>query len=145
MRLPAVKETEFSKYIIHEIHRPYGTFYLFEKFIVSEVFEGVVFGALEALDLFTLLMEFYDGIKRPKSFVFLSNRLNSYSIKPVDWLDFEFMNPYLLGYGIIDISPLAQEKVALEKKFLPFNAKLFRDLETAIGWTVELQGRHRLN
>ena len=145
MPLYSIKESDYSPYILHKIHRPYANFYLFDNFVVSEVCEGAVFGGMEALDIFLLLMEFYDGVKRPMEFVYLSNRVNSYSTRPVDWLDFKFMDQYLKGYGIIDDRIRAEQSAYLEKQFVPCEFKHFRDLESAAQWAVELQRNHRVN
>ncbi|BAO54584.1 hypothetical protein [Nonlabens marinus] len=145
MPLYSIKESDYSQYILHKIHRPYADFYLFDNFVVSEVHEGAIFGGMEALDIFSLLMEFYDGVKRSMEFVYLSNRVNSYSTRPVDWLDFKFMDQYLKGYGIIDDRVRAEQNAFLEKQFVPCKFQFFNNLETAVQWAVELQGKHRLN
>lgn len=42
MQLCSVKDSFISNYIIHQIHRPYGSFYLFDSYVVSEINEGVM-------------------------------------------------------------------------------------------------------
>jgi hypothetical protein len=139
MQLCSVKDSVFSSYIVHQIHRPYGKFYLFESYVVSEIEEGVVFGSLQAYDIFALLMEFYDGIKRPMRFVYLSNRIYSYSTKPVDWLDFKFMGVYMIGYGIVDNRERAVQNASIEKNFVPCEIDVFENLSKAINWSMDLQ------
>lgn len=145
MRLVSIKESIFSKYIIHEINRPYGNFYLFDSCVVSEINEGVVFSSLEALDIFTYLTEFYNGIKRPRHFVYISNRINCYSVKPVDWLNYKFMERYMIAYGVVDNRDRAQEHIAFEKQFMFCSLELFQDLDTAGRWGVEVHQSFRLN
>jgi len=145
MQLCSVKDSYFSEYIIHQIHRPYGKFYLFESYVVSEIEEGVVFGGMETLDIFTYLTEFYDGIKRPTQFVYISNRINSFAVKPVDWLNFAFMGAYMIGYCIVDDSSRARERASLEEKFVPSSFAVFNNLELAIRWSfaIYMNGKFR--
>jgi len=145
MRLRSVKDSIFSEYIIHNIKRPYGCYYLLENCVVSEISEGVIFSGLEALDIFTSLTEFYNGIKRPKEFIYISNRVNCYSVKPVDWLDFEFIKSHMIGYAIVDNRPRAHFNASFEQQFVPCESNLFSDLVPAVQWAMELHTRTNSN
>ncbi|WP_194851789.1 hypothetical protein [Nonlabens antarcticus] len=139
MQLCTVTETVFSNQVIQKIERPYGDIYLFESYVVSEVKEGIIFGSAEFIDTFTYLMDFYDGIKRQNHFVYICNRCHSFSVKLIEWLEFEFMSSFMVGFAIVDDRPMALKGAELEKRFVPCNFDLFEDLPSAVEWAVQTQ------
>jgi hypothetical protein len=141
MPLIPVKESVYTDYIKHEVQRPYGTFYFFESYLISEIDEGIVFSGKEAIDIFNIALEFYDGNKRPEQFVYLSNRINNYSVKPVDWLDFDYMGSLMVGYGIVDDRKRAKLNAQIEEQFVPCEFGVFDDLTPAIIWAIDVHGR----
>lgn len=145
MQLCSVKDSLFSNYIIHSIHRPYGCFYFFEYYVVSEIYEGVVFTGLQGLDIFTHITEFYDGIKRSKHFILISNRVNRYCVKPVDWLDFQFLDRFMVGYAIVDNTPRAHYAASFEQQFLNCESQVFPELMSAMRWSTQLHTKFDLN
>ena len=128
-----LKDTSFYSEAIHEINYSFGNYYLFDGFVVAEVNEDVIFtwqhhGKIVTEDLTNL----YDT--NGSDVVFITNRINSYSVKPADWIHF-FRHSYKLkGYAIVSYSKAGYLNGALEKLFMNTNFKRFRSLDSALEW-----------
>lgn len=140
-----IKESIFSNFILKEINRPYGNFYLLDSYVISEINEGAAFGTTEAADILPLLIDFYDGIRRPSKFVYLSNRVFSYAAKPADGLKFKHLEDSIAGYGIVDHRPRSRQNAILEQKFVPCEFDVFDELKQAVRWSLQIQQRLNLN
>lgn len=129
----SLKNSIFYHDAIHEINYSFGDFYLFDGFVISEVYEGVTFsweqhGKKVVEDLAYL----YDT--NGHNLILISNRINSYSIKPADWRKF-FKNRYALnGYAVVSYSTIGNSIALLEKFFIKAKSKRFSSLENAIEW-----------
>ncbi|MEP3208876.1 MAG: hypothetical protein ABJN95_06795 [Maribacter sp.] len=128
-----LKDSVFYHDAIHEINYSFGDFYLFDGFVIAEVYEGVTFtwdnhGKKVVEDIAYL----YDT--NGHDLIFISNRINSYSIKPTDWRKF-FKNRYVLnGYAVVSYSTIGNSIALLEKLFIKTQSKRFNSLEDAIEW-----------
>ncbi|MFD2188576.1 hypothetical protein [Aquimarina celericrescens] len=58
-----------------------GMFYFYENFIVAEIKENVILNFESGRELFQLASEYYKGIL---PYIYISNRINSYSINPTE-------------------------------------------------------------
>ncbi|WP_109298831.1 hypothetical protein [Aquimarina sp. AU474] len=110
-----------------------GTYYFFEGYFIAEIREGEVITLEKLNDLIPLVLKHYgDG----KPFSYISNRVNSHSISPVDYLScplngMENFN----GYGVVTYSNLCEKSIQVEKHFAKKPFHQFNDLEDAINWT----------
>lgn len=128
-----LKDSVFYHEAIHEINYPFGDFYLFDGFVIAEVYEGVTFtwdnhGKKVVEDIAYLYDTNGDDI------ILISNRINPYSIKPTDWRKF-FKNRYTLkGYAVVSYSKIGNSIALLERLFISTKSKRFNSLENAIEW-----------
>lgn len=135
--MKSLRETEYYQEAIHEIKYPFGTYFLFDGFVVAEINEDILFtwddyGKKIAEDLHNL----YDG--EIKDMIYLTNRINTYSVKPADWLKFFKNNYKLRGYGVISYTTIGFSNALLEKLFINASFKRFKSIDKAISWAKVL-------
>ena len=127
----SVKETELYKEVIKEFDYSFGRIYVFQGFVVAEMNEGVVInwddhGRLFTDDLSTFLET--DG----KDLIYISNRINSYSVIAPDWGKF-FKSKYKLkAYIIVSNEKISVLSTLIEGLFIQKKIKRFTSLYTAV-------------
>nr|WP_042245540.1 hypothetical protein [Nonlabens ulvanivorans] len=133
----SIRESVFYPEVLKEINMHYGNFYFFDGFIVSEVFKNVVFGWEEAKPIVNAATSFYntDGSK----LVYISNRINKYSVKPVDWFHFANYSFKLMGYGVVNYTDPGLINSKLESLFVKSKFKSFTSLMDALQWAAALK------
>ena len=133
----SIKDTPFYQDAIQEINFPFGDYFLFETFVVGEVHKDVVYtwenhGKIVVEELTNL----YD--QNGKDLVYITNRINPYSVVPSDWLNFYKFQYMLKGYAIVSYNPKGILNTMLEKLFMRNKLKSFKDLGEAITWAKNL-------
>lgn len=129
----SLKDSVFYHDAIHEINYPFGDFYLFDGFVVGEVHEGVIFtwedhGKKLAEDVTYLYESNGDNL------ILIANRINSYSVKPTDWIKFKKHRYTLKGYGVVTYSKIGNSIALLERLFINTRSKRFKSLDNSILW-----------
>ncbi|WP_025742538.1 hypothetical protein [Aquimarina pacifica] len=118
----------------HEIE--IGSVYFFENYIISEVKEGAIITFESTQKLYELTKKYY-GNKTP--FVYISNRINSYSFEPTAHIKSKTIFPNLKGLAVVIYDPLKNEIAQLEKKFLNHVENgIFYNLEEAVQWAKKI-------
>lgn len=128
-----LKDSSFYHQAIHVINYPFGDFYLFDGFVVAEVYEGITFnwddhGKKVVEDISYL----YDS--KGQDIILIANRINPYSTKPTDWKKFFKQRYALKGYGVISYTRRGNSIALLESLFISTKTKRFKSLEEAIVW-----------
>lgn len=128
-----LKDTPYYYRAIHEINYSFGDFYLFDTFIVGEIHDNVHIswkehGRMIAEELSNL----YDN--NGKDIVYISNRVNDYSLVPTDWKKFFKLSYNLKAYGIISYTKTGYFNAMLERMFVNTKLRWFNSLEDAIVW-----------
>lgn len=129
----SLKETQFYTEVLKELNYPFADIYIFDGFVISEIKEGTVFSwedhgkrIVKDISNFTET----DG----SDIVYLSHRIHSYSLKPMDWIYF-FKNSFdLRGYGVVGYNSLSFFNTVIENQFFKKKIRRFNDLKTAIDW-----------
>lgn len=135
-----LKDTSFYKEALHEISYPFGNYFLFDGFVVAEVVEDVVFTwEQHGKKLTEDLTHLYDT--NGEDLVFITNRVNPYSVQPADWIYFFRQNYKLKGYAIVTYSDKEHLNAELEKLFINTKFKRFRSLDDAIEWARKISGK----
>lgn len=127
---------EDSKYINlehEEVILPFGSFYFFEKFVVSELNEGVHFDWQKVKILSDIMINHYGTSNK---LIYISNRVNSYSIEPQSWLKFDKKYQLVKKTGIIAYDNRGGLSVVLERLFSKGSINKFRSLKKAIEWAL---------
>ncbi len=112
-----------------------GSFYFYENFIVAEIKENVSLDFESGKELFLLAYEYYKNII---PYVYISNRVNSYSIKPTAHYKLNNILPNFKGYAIVVYDAINYEVSELEKLFTNRPTSIFNNLDDAIRWSEEI-------
>ncbi|MEW7292665.1 hypothetical protein [Aquimarina sp. 2304DJ70-9] len=126
---------EINKKLIKKHVLDIGSVYFYENFVVTEINEGIVFNFEKATKLFQLGKHYY-GNKTP--FVYISNRINSYSFEPTAHMKSKELFPNLKGVAVVIHNPVSHKVAELEKAFLSKPSEIFYTLENAIEWVEKL-------
>ncbi len=80
-----------------------------------------------------LLMMVAEQYYKNKPFVYISNRINSYSVDPSIHLEMNKI-PNLIGFAVISNNPIQKMQTKLEKSLFKKEYKLFNTMKSAIDW-----------
>ncbi len=80
-----------------------------------------------------LLMMVAEQYYKNKPFVYMSNRINSYSVDPSIHLEMNKI-PNLIGFAVISNNPIQKMQTELEKSLFKKEYKLFNTMKSAIDW-----------
>jgi hypothetical protein len=131
--LRKLRDTPYYHRAIHEINYSFGNFYLFDTFVVGEVHEDVNVSWKEhGKQLAEEITNLYDN--NGKDLVYISNRVNDYSVIPMDWKKFFSLSYNLKAYGIISYTKTGFFNAMLERMFVNTKLRWFNSLEDAIDW-----------
>lgn len=132
-----IKEYHFYKKPLHILNYDFGDFYLYDTFIVGEVKEDVVI-SWEAQGKF--LVDEFLSIYQDKSqdLIYISHRINDYSVVPSDWLKFKNHDVKFRGYGIVSYTKRGFFNGMLEKVFMP-KLQTFTSLKEALVWAKSFE------
>jgi len=112
-----------------------GKFQFYPNIILGEFAEGVHVTKANALQPILLAEKIY-GDARP--FVYLSHRLNSYSMDPVGYGEVVGMFPNFTGFAIVSTNKYRRMLANLERLFIKRPIEVFHTLEDAFLWADEL-------
>ncbi|MGS2726902.1 hypothetical protein ACU8DI_09865 [Psychroserpens sp. BH13MA-6] len=131
-----LRDTIYYENILKEFEYSFGHVYVFKRFVVSEINDGITFTwedhAKQIVNDVTTYLN-TDG----SDLVYISHRIHSYSVKPNDWLNF-FKNSYeLKAYGVVGYTQSSILNVVIENLFFHKKIKRFNNLETAIQWATD--------
>ncbi len=132
-----LRDTVYYKDVINVLQYPYATYYMFDTFMIAEIEEGIVYTWDDhAKPIVEELSKLYG--ENGENLVMISNRVNSYSVKPSDWIKFFKSDYKLKGYGIISYSRKGLIISMIEKLFMRNLFQTFDNLDSAIAWAKEL-------
>jgi hypothetical protein len=134
--LKYLKDTPFHKNVLHVLSYDFGDIYLYDTFVIAEFRAGVV---VSWDHIGRMIADEIRGIygAKSKELIYISNRINNYSVSPSDWLKFHSQNYCLRGYGIVGYTKRSYFNAMLEKIFVRTQLKWFDSLEPAIQWAQE--------
>lgn len=109
------------------------TAYFYGNIVVVEADEGVTLSYTTA---FSILVA---GLKRlgNRPFVYVTNRVNSYSVNPNDYVYLEKI-PTLKGIAIVAPNDLVRRNAQLELNFCKKPMKIFESLIDSVEWSEQL-------
>lgn len=120
--------SEISKKIIEYHSIGLGQFYFLKNMVVAEINEGVHIDFKVSQEFIKLIIKFY-GTDKP--FGYICNRVNNFSISPLDFVKFNSAVPNLTIYGIVHNNHFDRMNFEIEKRFCnkPYNS--YTDLYSA--------------
>ncbi|WP_432410949.1 hypothetical protein [Rasiella sp. SM2506] len=127
-----LENSEFSKDCLLKISEPFGNFYIFNTFIVSEITEGVHFDWEKAQSLIEKVHTFFGSSDSKINYI--SNRINSYSVNAQDWLKFYKERHTVARVAIVAYEEKGLLSIQIEKIFTKSTYQTFNSLEDAIDW-----------
>ncbi|MBT8261536.1 MAG: hypothetical protein KJO05_01860 [Bacteroidia bacterium] len=131
---------ESSKYrglYRYKISEPFGNFYIFDDYVISEINEGVHFNWELAEIVIEQVYDYFGS--RDIKLSYISNRIHSYSLHPQDWLRFYQERHQLEAFAIVAYNKIGLMNVILEKLFSQTRIRKFRNLDVAIEWVSEIK------
>ncbi len=140
-----VKDIPFFKNIVEVREFEFGVFYFFDGLVISEMKEGIVFDWNMASKAINAAKEIF-GENKPIAYI--SNRINSYTVVPTEWLKFYKNRHQLAYYSVVGATQGSFASIVLERMFFKESLKQFTDLEAAITWSMEKinnQGKEKLS
>ena len=105
--MKSIKVTNLYSEVLKEFNYTFGNVFLFDGFVISEMEEGIIFSWEDHAERITKDIASFLGTDG-SDLIYISNRLNAYSVMATDWIKF-FKNRYNLeGYYVV-----GQEKSSL--------------------------------
>ena len=127
--------SKLNKVLIKKYDLEVGAFYFYENFMVSEVKDGVAFTYDNAQEMLELAKMYYGKLT---PFVYISNRINSYSFNPTAHFKTTAMFPNLKGYAVVVYDNMNKEIAQMEQSYFSTPVNIFNTLEDAINWVEKL-------
>ncbi len=106
---------------------------VYTNYAVVVIHEGITTSP-ENLKEFQKLIDIHYG---DKPFVYISHRINSFSINPSIHLESSKI-PNLVGFAIVSDHPLQKKQFKIEKAFFSKAFQLFDTMEAALKWKDEI-------
>lgn len=135
--MKSVKHTKLYKEALIELNYDYANVFVFDGFVIKEIAEGLVYnwddyGERIAKDVSDYLETKGDNL------VYISHRINNYSVKATDWMKFYSLNYELKGYAVVGYKPNSFLTTVIENLFLKNKIKRFNNLIDAVNWVKQL-------
>lgn len=133
-----IKASKLYSEVIKEFNYSFGNLYIFKEFIVSEINQGIILNWDDHAKLLIDDVSHFFEVKGQKTnggdLIYISNRINSYSVIASDWLKF-FKHSYSLkDYCIVSENKVGVLGSMIEKLFYTKKIKHFNNLYTAINF-----------
>ncbi len=111
----------------------FTTLKFYPKFVISTVKEDIQFDEEHIQILKEIIVDHYK--KQP--FIYLANRINSYSVNPLIYVNLIELN-LLKGVGIISEDIQRLKTANFEKQFASFPFEIFQNNDEAKAWAERL-------
>ena len=115
------------------ISLPFGTVSMHDNYMVAVMNEGVTVNP----EINSVLEELAVNHFQDKKFVYITHRVNSYSVDPNIYFKTSQI-PNLVGFAVVLGRKIRLDNIALEKMFFSKPFKSFKSLNKAIEWANEL-------
>ena len=132
----SIVNTELYQECLKEINYSFGKVFIFKDFVISEFCRGEVISWEKQIKLVVEDIAAFcnsDG----SNVVYISNRINSYSLIAADWLKFYKSNYNLKAYCVISQNKAGYLNSMIEKLFFKKEIKHFSNLYEAINYVKQ--------
>lgn len=131
------ENSNYFKLLNHQkLTLPFGDFYLLDKFIIAEFHEGTHFD-WSKIEL--LAAKFINHYGYNLKIGYISNRVNSYSIDPHFWADFNKEYGFIVASAVVVYNDMSYMNATIEKQISGNSLKRCSSLEEAIYWIENLK------
>lgn len=129
----SVRDSVFYSQVLKEINYKDGDVFIFDGFVVAEMNYGIIYTWEDHAK--PIVEDVSSFLKtNGNNIIYISNRINSYSVNPSDWLKFFTNNYSLKGYGVVSQSRGSLLNTVIENLFFNKKIKRFSDLNAALQW-----------
>jgi len=111
---------------------------VYNDYVISRIHEGAIMTP-EKLKIFSKLI---DKHYKNKPFVYISHRVNSFSINPSIHSESSKI-PNLIGFAVVSTDPSQKMQFKIEKTFFKKDFKLFKTIHEALLWKDEILNIHK--
>jgi flavin-dependent dehydrogenase len=129
------KTSSIDKVPIAEHELEIGRMTFYPNIIVGEVGEGMHITFESATIAAQVIAQTYKGTI---PFVYISNRVNSYSMDPVAYKELFSLVPNLLGFAVVSESKRRRMLSNLERMFVKKPMRVFSSMDEAFDWAHKL-------
>jgi hypothetical protein len=129
----SVKQSNLYSEVLKELNYSFGDVFIFDGFVVSEIKQGINFSWNDHAKYIVEDISCFLGTDGSE-LIYISNRLNSYAVVPIDWLKFFKYQYFLKGYYIVADGKLSKMNLMVEELFFKKKIKHFVSLYSAINW-----------
>ncbi|WP_430908533.1 hypothetical protein [Maribacter sp. 2-571] len=140
--MKSVKSLDFFKSVREVWEFEFGVFHYFDRLVISEMNEGVVFNWEMAKKAIKVAHQI-NGDTNPIAYI--SNRINNYYVVPTDWAKFYKNRQQLALYSVVGSTQGSFASLVMERMFFKKNIRQFTDLQEAIDWSVQKMELHATN
>jgi hypothetical protein len=120
--------------LIKSVKLGFTTLDFYKNYVISEVNEEAVFSHSQFMEVVNRCREFYVE----KKFVYISKRINNYSVDPTVYLKLEEIRKNLIGIAIVSNKVSSINMAEFEKTFSKVDFKIFLELDEAAEWAENL-------
>ena len=129
-----IKDSPFIKLKHQKVAFYFGDFYFFEKFIVGEIYEGVHFDLIKAIQV---VDKIYNHYGQNFKIVYIANRINSYSTDPQSWSKLQKRGDnFVIAASLVLYNDIGFKVAAVEKLISSTYIKRCSQIEEAVGWAL---------
>lgn len=121
--------------LIAEHQLEIGKFLFYTNIVVGEFYEGAHVTKENAIEPIYISQQIYGEYK---PIVYISHRLNSYSMDPVGYKEVVEMFPNFKGFAIVSKNKYRRMLASLEKLFIKKPIGVFDNMDSAFYWAEEL-------
>ena len=130
--MESVKDTVLYQDVLKELSFSFGKVFIFKGFVISEINQGEVVSWDNAKLIIDEVTSFLNT--RGEDIIYISNRINSYSVVATDWLKFFKQRYTLKAYCVVSENQSGILNLMIEKLFFKNKIKHFEDIYTAINF-----------
>ena len=105
----------------------------YDRYVISRPRAGELLGAQQVADLVEVCSDHYGD----RDFVYLSYRVNEYTVNPTIYLNLEEVKN-LAGIGVVITENSSLDTAKFERNFSKVPYEIFMELEDALEWTEKI-------
>ncbi|MFC4723623.1 hypothetical protein ACFO5O_14940 [Geojedonia litorea] len=124
--------------MIDIIKNQYSEIQIYDNYMIVTMNEGITVLPKHNQILINIVNRYF----KKKSFVYITHRLNSYSVDPAIYFETSKI-PNLLGFAIVSKNYKAKLNAEIEKLFFNKPFEIFNSMELAILWAKTITGTNQ--
>jgi len=107
-----------------------GKFYFYDNYVVGEFKDGILVTINNFKEIHELALQHFND----QPYGYVSNRINSYTINVINFIDHEEIFEKLVAYAIVSYNNITTATVNYENYYFNTHRKQFEGIEEATSW-----------